>query len=55
MKKWVHDDDGWMDEEVEGGGGSLTLTYEKMGNRWISDSDILVFFNTPVHYAQGTH
>jgi hypothetical protein len=40
-----------MDEEREGGGGSLTLTYEKMGNRWISDSDVLVFFNTLVHYG----
>jgi hypothetical protein len=44
-----------MDEEGEGGGGSLTPTYEKMENRWISDSDVLVFFNTPVHYTQGTH
>ncbi len=35
--------------------GSLISTYEKMGNRWISDSDILVFFNTPVHYGQGSH
>jgi hypothetical protein len=34
---------------------SLIPTYEKMGNRWIFDFDILVFFNTPVHYAQGTH
>jgi hypothetical protein len=33
MKKWVHNDDGWMDEEGEGGGGSLTPTYEKMGNQ----------------------
>ncbi len=44
-----------MDEGEEGGGGSLTPTYEKMGNRWISDSDIMVFFSTPVHYAQGAH
>jgi hypothetical protein len=49
-EKWMHNDDKWMDEEGEGGGGSLAPTYEKMGNRWIS-----VFFNTPVHYVQGIH
>jgi hypothetical protein len=31
MKKWVHNDDGWMDEEGKGGGESLTPTYEKNG------------------------
>jgi hypothetical protein len=43
-----------MDEEGEGGGGSLTLTYEKMGT---GGSLIQTFwcFLTPVHYAQGTH
>jgi hypothetical protein len=37
-----------MDEEVGGGGGFVTPTYENMGNRWIS-----VFLNTPVHYRDG--
>jgi hypothetical protein len=27
---------------------------ERGRRRWISDPGLLVFFNTPVHYAQGT-
>jgi hypothetical protein len=46
--------DGWMKkgkEEVN----LLPRHMKKMGNRWNPDLDILVFFNTAVHYAQGTH
>ncbi len=64
MKKWVHNDDGWMDEEVRGSeimtvDGCMKKGKEEVDllprhmKKW-GTSGSLVFFNTPVHYAQGT-
>jgi hypothetical protein len=55
MKKCVHNDDGWMDEEVPGSEIMRVDGCRRGRRRWISDPGILMFFNTPVHYAQGTH